>query len=570
MKRFGWVVVSLFLVFISQRVSAFESEWITISSVEEFTNISSNKRYRLSEDLDFRGIAFNGLPALDNIVLDGNHKVLSNITIHSNQPYVGLFSVLTNSSVHNLRIESSDVLSTYVQAEGSFNHGTGSLVGLAVNSNVTDVVVSQSSVRAESEFVGGLIGKAKGLHLEKVYVHVEVQGSQQVGGVVGYLGKLDPFSEDEASSSSLLHQVMVYGQLMLDRAGAGLIGLVYLESLEISKVFMDVKIDAEGDVGMMLGELIEAQVRVSDVSANADLLTERYQRAMGHPALIHSYVEDYERNLTLTLQRVLVRASWQHQNPSHPYDPYLHTFIEGDPEIEATPITLNDVYYLERMLNINQIGSSFEYQLKDIMYLSAFDFNHIWRIQPHLNEGYPYLDFQEGHMTYHIDQSTRIARPFIKTQLIELIENPTRDSFRFDGWYWDEGLTQSFNPNLRYYEDKQVFAKWTLIPTESNQSNSISITVTMPESEDTTIQKQTPPSRASLTETKDIEETSDDVVQVENIEINVLEPELEPNASNPTQGRGISWWWLWLVLLIISLAIHWVINHLERRPKPRT
>lgn len=570
MKRTGWVVSSLFLLCFNLHVSAIEDEWISISSVEAFIQISSNNRYRLSEDLDFSGIELDVFEELNDVVIDGNHKVLKNITIQSDQPYVGLFSVLQSSSIYDLRIESAFVESNHLPDEGSFIHGTGILAGLSIESVFSNIYVSRSSITSISEVVGGLIGRAQELEINHSIIQANISGTTIVGGVVGFIGPIDVFAEDPGTAHSSLHQVAFMGNLILDRQGGGLIGLVYTHPLTISEAYVDVVMDVQGDVGLMIAEIYEANTDISDVSVNGHIQNESYDETMGYPSLIHTYIEDYPRSVVLRLQRILIRATWRDQTPVGVYDPYLHTLFEGDTCIEGNPLESSDLYYLDTLLDVDHLGSSSSDQLKDVTYLSSFNFVDIWNIEAHLNEGYPYPRFIQSTITYHTYTDSNIEDTYIKTQDIQLMSDPIREGYDFDGWYLDENYMQVFDPSLVYYDDIDIYAKWNQqdVLEELPPVASISITVYAPE-EPVQITPE-PPKPVVIKTIIEKEETIEEDVELELINTQVIDPIVESTQTIPTEESEFSLWWLWLLLLIIAVIINWIINRIDRRPKPRT
>lgn len=152
------------------------------------------KHFKLMNDLNFMGINYN--PIGQNLFnsfdghFDGNNHILRNITINSEEEYVGVFGVIGKyASVKNLKIENlycqvnkaysniggiagtvlygaeinncqtSGRISASLNAEGkklANGNNCGGIVGVAIGS----VINSKSSMNIVGDVVGGICGKS--------------------------------------------------------------------------------------------------------------------------------------------------------------------------------------------------------------------------------------------------------------------------------------------------------------------------------------------------------------------------------------------------------------------------
>ncbi len=119
----------------------------------------------------FQGSAFTA-------IFDGNGYEISDLTIRrSSADYQALFGRLAGARVSRLGIRS-------IRIAGG--HATASLAGEAINSIISDSVVSQASLRAKEE-VGSLVGRGRSTTiLSSSSINNDVAGfSQTSGGLIG-------------------------------------------------------------------------------------------------------------------------------------------------------------------------------------------------------------------------------------------------------------------------------------------------------------------------------------------------------------------------------------------------
>jgi len=121
-------------------------------------------------------------------VFDGNGFRILNFTYKANQQhYAGIFGVIGERDgddaglVQNLGLVD-------VNVDGGEGFSTGALAGFLAQGQIENCYVRNGTVRNHSHFVGGLAGASYGL-ISGSYTDVRVLGLDEVGGIVGLLGK---------------------------------------------------------------------------------------------------------------------------------------------------------------------------------------------------------------------------------------------------------------------------------------------------------------------------------------------------------------------------------------------
>lgn len=153
---------NLYPKFVSFQV---EGEYRLINSVVDFlTIIDENNlgKFKIVKDLDFSGFITNGLcgDLAFQGEIDGNNKVLSNITIKNveGQQDVGLFRKISGAKIYNLTIKDS-----YLEAVNDGGINAGGLAGLnssSLGSTIENVVIDNFDIKCSGNAldVGSLVG----------------------------------------------------------------------------------------------------------------------------------------------------------------------------------------------------------------------------------------------------------------------------------------------------------------------------------------------------------------------------------------------------------------------------
>lgn len=166
-------------------VSSFTSgQTYTISSAADLqkllelseTQSTTGVNFVMTKDIDMADVTdWSGIKNFEG-TFDGNGYKISNLTGTQ-----GLFNITSGAEVKNLELENLNINST--------SSKVGGLVGNAINTNLTNIKLSGSVISTGSQ-VGGLAGYfsdsgGASTVLSDIASYVNVQGKNQVGGIVG-------------------------------------------------------------------------------------------------------------------------------------------------------------------------------------------------------------------------------------------------------------------------------------------------------------------------------------------------------------------------------------------------
>ena len=169
--------------------------YIGIYDADGLRNIENNVagKYILMVDLDMTGEEFTpiGIAWEKRFTgtLEGNYHTISNLTINSDNEYVGMFANINGGTVQNLTLENVNVKSTYK----STNSSIGTLCGHMGNGNIDNIRIIgigkiESAKEAYSHSIGGIIGGFSNGSISNSYTTIDIDASATtiyVGGIVG-------------------------------------------------------------------------------------------------------------------------------------------------------------------------------------------------------------------------------------------------------------------------------------------------------------------------------------------------------------------------------------------------
>ncbi|MBR4569535.1 MAG: Ig-like domain-containing protein [Candidatus Riflebacteria bacterium] len=172
---------------------------------------------------------------------EGNNKTITDLDINQNDPYAGLFGKVVNSTISNLNLDNPDI-------DG--HEFVGSLAGYMVYSNVSNVKVTGINIGATSERAGGLIGTANSTQINNCSVEASIDLSfgttDYCGGLVGVLTANSTLSN---SYVKLLNKVELVGS---DQIG-GLVGYSEASKIQESNFSGVIKASSK-EVGGIVGK----------------------------------------------------------------------------------------------------------------------------------------------------------------------------------------------------------------------------------------------------------------------------------------------------------------------------
>lgn len=140
-----------------------------VSSVNDLIEIKNypESHFRQIRNIDLNGINWEPLPDFHG-TYDGQNFKIKNLSINSNESYVGLFGVCENATLKNIKIINAKV-------QGN-DYGAGILSGGIYDSEVTDCHIIKSTV--QGDFAGGLAIEIGDSTVSRCGIEqIEVQGS---------------------------------------------------------------------------------------------------------------------------------------------------------------------------------------------------------------------------------------------------------------------------------------------------------------------------------------------------------------------------------------------------------
>lgn len=171
--------------------------------------------YQLTNDINCYGVQFTPIKDFKGI-FDGAGMTISNVTVsHTNGP-AGIFAVIQDGEVFNLKLNNINVTNTSTSDQtGGINHNTGALAGSVFGKSqisyvkVSNVVVAYTAPGPNpyTGATGGVVGRfdtsyavGESLPVNLFDVHItegKVSGTSYVGGLVGYAAGKNPEADDK-------------------------------------------------------------------------------------------------------------------------------------------------------------------------------------------------------------------------------------------------------------------------------------------------------------------------------------------------------------------------------------
>ena len=321
----------------------------TVQNLRELANNNiKGYRFKLMNDLDFTGESWNPY----NLVatLEGNDKVIKNLTLSKTSDYTGLFSQIDGGTVKDLTIED-------FQISGGNNY-TGALAGRSVSGTTENIQIKNSKVKgtdyvgllygeiyegtvkrvsalgtAEGRYyIGGLSGKINTYYydanIQDVYTNGSVKGTDQVGGIIGLIDSRytkTSFMANGYSAASVEGRNHIGGAVGRVQGNHSLTNIYGLNNL----------VQGTGnEVGKVIGH---ADITVNSTSLNA------HQEMKGNtgPQFINNLIT--QTNVEEGLEGFGDETIWkQDSNTNLPIFVSQSVFDGTTPTFETFPTTLSD------------------------------------------------------------------------------------------------------------------------------------------------------------------------------------------------------------------------------------
>jgi hypothetical protein len=110
---------------------------------------------------------------------DGNGFTIDGLYINRNEEHVGLFGNINEATISNLGITNANI-------SNGFQRYTGSLVGRANSTTISNCFGSNNNVTGTDDYVGGLVGYFDNSSILNSYYEGSVSANERVGGLIGH------------------------------------------------------------------------------------------------------------------------------------------------------------------------------------------------------------------------------------------------------------------------------------------------------------------------------------------------------------------------------------------------
>jgi len=227
-----------------------------IYDAESFNNIRHNlsAHYKLIADIDFEGAQLTPIGGKSFSMqfkgsLDGDGHALKNFTITSSTNRVGLFAHANSAKFTDLIIENA-----YINCTSNSSY-TALLVAYAVNCNIKNIVIKESTVISSGSTVGTVAGQSSNCRFENIkIIDCNVEAKDYVGALTGF-----------SLSKSHFENIEVIDCNIKARDFAGIMaGYLMTGSISNSSITGDSKVAGNDYIGGLIG--MAAGVRINDSS----------------------------------------------------------------------------------------------------------------------------------------------------------------------------------------------------------------------------------------------------------------------------------------------------------------
>jgi hypothetical protein len=382
--------------------------------------------------------------------LDGKGYNIYNLNIvgNVNESRLGLFKVVNNSEIKNLNLINPNIKIVYNTTISLLDFGF--LSGLSVASTFSNIKILETSNSASRIVVektgsssnhpinlGGLIGRSSGtLQINNIKVDTNISGQSRTGGIVGatadsgnvtitnsiFIGNI--LEDDNITGFSRV------GGLIGENSGTGVV------TISNSKVISNLELEKTSEVGGLIGFTMDKQVIIEKsafigemkVSIDSGKLIGRIWTIITNSSISNSYAIGSIESVVDTIRLgALIGFGRLNGTTFNISSVYVDGNVIGGPSKNTGGIligtngdgngtgfgryNMQNVYYNDNgddnSGNLIAIGSNSAATISNTNFKSVEDlknptsyttwtnFNTIWRINPDINNGYPYLAWEE-------------------------------------------------------------------------------------------------------------------------------------------------------------------------------
>lgn len=241
------------------------AEEIIINTVEDFNNMNLNRNgnFKLGQDIDFTGVAFESGFNASNVsfggVFDGNGYALKNINFQRITMYTGVFGYVSSGTIKNTTFENVTIGTIAEPLATTTSARVGIIAGYATsqaatieNVEIKDSTISFSTSSTIQAYVGAIAaeykGSVEGAEITNTNINVLSTsfGTIKIGGAIGLLGAASNISQ---INSDVNIEFNVLGTNYRDDDASHMIGGVVAQHVTGAKIS---DVTSSGDINVTL------------------------------------------------------------------------------------------------------------------------------------------------------------------------------------------------------------------------------------------------------------------------------------------------------------------------------
>ena len=439
------------------------AEAVNNLEMDYVTSLDNAPYYSITNDIDLGGQEWT--PIGNNV--DANFEHIFSARILGN-----------NHTISNFKITSAPMMQAYY---GLFGHFHGVISDL----NVTDFNIDlMPALWNQSIYVGGLVAYLDNGLLENINVsgtiNVKYTGSQQVviGGVAGFNAVTPLYYEDGSTQYLATEMRFITSDVDIENNTptsyvGGVFGTSYTSSgrgvLTISYVVNNGEIVGAYAAGGITAYL-DNYATISFAFNNGNVAGGTYAGGIASMAFDDTVI----MSSVVTSSNIIVSGP-AINNQEYSASIVSYYTVEDDPEymINKTLLMNNRVNNSTRIMcgsniieDVNQTTKVASSELVKKDYLASINFANEWN---YTSNAYPTLNYQEefnqGSATVSFDSNlegfSKESASYDKYSYDVVDIDASHSGYSFNGWFYDEELTQSYRFYLPLFYDLTLHGKWS-------------------------------------------------------------------------------------------------------------
>jgi hypothetical protein len=290
---------------------------------------------------------------------DGNNHTIDNLymTVRAEENYnlsFGFFGATSNATIQNVNLSNTIIHELVDESDSNGSMTIGTLVGIAdANTTVKNCSVSGTILVTNIARVGGIVGWSflSEISSSRSSVDIRLDNGRVVGGVVGSLA--------HSTLASVFYNGNISIEILDEGWVGGLVGDIY--SSTIMNAYFDGSISITNNNTGLIGSIVGIGDRdiMSRLSDRESIISNVYSTSSEHFGLLGVLDKTFINN-----------AFW------------VQT-------AQGVPTPFKD-YDNPRVVNVYGLTID-EMKQKSTFASAGWDFDNVWVMEPHINDGFPHL-----------------------------------------------------------------------------------------------------------------------------------------------------------------------------------